>query len=728
MRRVATFAAICLYAGSIQAQNNVTIKASIKGLDAGLWVYWNPLTSSEERDSVKTTPGGFQINLQIPDGEADAYVVRIGRKYVENSLTFLYLDRGTVTIQGDGPLFKDAKTSGSQAIEDNTAYGDFIKGSPQLAGREALYKKANDLYQKKDSLGYAALEPELKRMDSTDNALTEQWILQHPSSPISAFLLSFNLGRLDLDKKAAIFNQLTPEARSNAPAKRIAHSIRVNELTGIGKTAMDFTQNDTSGKPVSLKDFRGKYVLVDFWASWCVPCRGENPNVVAAYNKYKDKNFTVISVSLDQPNGKDKWLDAIRKDQLTWTNVSDLKFWNNAVAKQYDINSIPANLLLDPDGKIIAKDLHGAELDKKLSEVLKEVVFAGRADKKYDGDKVVLYNRVTNDHDSAYVRDGQFTFSVPFKGPTRYMFYSEFEMKSKGGYSPFGILVTEPGEILIDADIDNFPASKISGSKEQDLYSGFTAESGKAEQRIMDQLTQKYGEAFMKKPDPRDDRYKQLVKDYDSLNIPAQKGEMARLNAFVKANPGSFSAVYLLDSYDRDMDLKEVEALYGTLTAAYKDSRNGKHIAAGIEARQITAIGKTAPDFAQPDTSGNMVKLSDFRGKYVLLDFWASWCGPCRAENPNVVKAFNEYRDKGFTVLSVSLDQPGKKAAWLSAIHKDGLAWTQVSDLKFWDNEAVLLYGISAVPTNLLLDPKGKIIAKDLRGEDLEKKLDAVLK
>jgi len=111
-----------------------------------------------------------------------------------------------------------------------------------------------------------------------------------------------------------------------------------------------------------------------------------------------------------------------------------------------------------------------------------------------------------------------------------------------------------------------------------------------------------------------------------------------------------------------------------------------------------------------------------------LLDFWASWCGPCRAENPNVVKAFNNYKDKNFTVLSVSLDQPGKKQSWLDAIHKDGLTWTHVSDLKFWDNAVAKEYGIRAIPQNLLLDPTGKIIAKNVRGEELEKTLEEVIK
>jgi peroxiredoxin len=142
-----------------------------------------------------------------------------------------------------------------------------------------------------------------------------------------------------------------------------------NSRPGPGAMAPDFTMNDLDGKPFSLSQLKGKYVLVDFWASWCGPCRGENPNVVAAYNKFKNKNFTILGVSLDE--NKQKWLDAIKADGLEWKHISDLKQWSSAAVPLYGFDGIPYNVLIDPTGKIIATELRGDALIRTLEEILK---------------------------------------------------------------------------------------------------------------------------------------------------------------------------------------------------------------------------------------------------------------------------------------------------------------------------------------------------------------------
>lgn len=351
------------------------------------------------------------------------------------------------------------------------------------------------------------------------------------------------------------------------------------------------------------------------------------------------------------------------------------------------------------------------------------VIFSGKADTAYNGKMVILYNKITGDHDSTLVANGRFEISVPYKEPSRYMFYSKYEVKKKGGYAPFGIIVTNPGRIQLNADMETFSNSTAPGNKENDLYLSFIKEGAPARQQIIDKLSAKYGADFSKHLNQKDPMYGEVNQYYNDLNGEFNKGQVERLGTFIKLHPNSFTALYLLNNMITVVPADKAQLYYSELTKTYKTTSYAVNIEKSIEAKNITAIGKIAPDFEQPDTLGKMVKLSDFRGQYVLVDFWASWCIPCREENPNVVKAYNSFHEKGFTVLSVSLDQPGKKEAWLNAIHHDQLIWTQVSDLKFWNNAVAKLYGIQAIPQNFLLDKDGRIIAVNIKGNDLQNKL-----
>lgn len=202
------------------------------------------------------------------------------------------------------------------------------------------------------------------------------------------------------------------------------------------------------------------------------------------------------------------------------------------------------------------------------------------------------------------------------------------------------------------------------------------------------------------------------------------------LAQFVRANPGSAISLKALAQYagfGRDLDPAAVGPLFEGLAPAVRQSPDGQDFAARLAEARRLGVGQVAPDFTQKDPSGRPVSLHDFRGQYVLLDFWASWCKPCRAENPDLVKTYQQFKSRRFTVLSVSLDRPTGREAWLKAIAADGLPWTHVSDLKFDQNEVALLYGITGVPQNLLIGPDGRVLALNLHGPELKQKLAAVL-
>ncbi|WP_316838181.1 TlpA disulfide reductase family protein [Pedobacter nutrimenti] len=357
------------------AQNTLTIHGYAPKLKDGTLIYFEPFyprrfSNQQEKETAEIRKygsfvvknGKFQSKMKIRNGEI--FILSLDRGKSE----WLCLSPGKVAITiPDTSLLKIEIDSNKTALEykmyngsRSKIYRDFA-----LAKRNwynSMETKDIPLINKKKQL-YDSLKVVVVEQDITD---CRKWIFEHPDSFINASLL-YNSQKSMADAEVKkIFLSFPKSVKNNRYGDDLQYIV---DSLLIGGYAPKFVQNDTSGRLVSLKSFKGKYVFIDFWASWCVPCRAENPNVVKAMNKYSGKNFTTISISLDSK--KDAWINAIKQDGLNWTHLSDLKEFQNEVSVKYNIYSIPDNFLIDPDGRIIASHLHGEQLLKLLDQLVK---------------------------------------------------------------------------------------------------------------------------------------------------------------------------------------------------------------------------------------------------------------------------------------------------------------------------------------------------------------------
>jgi peroxiredoxin len=323
-------------------KNNFEIVGTVTGYEDGTSVsFLNDQTGQPEKQTT-VEKGTFSIK-----GQLNGPTFRVLVFGDQPPVIPIFLENKVITLKGDKAAADQMVITGSKTHNEYVDYISQIKPYVQLFQNPAL--------RNTESL-------------SAVTKIADNFIRKNPSSYVSPIVLIQLMELGNLQKAEELFSILSADVRETDMAKYVQTQIEDSKINAIGTVMADFSQADTSGKMIDLKSFRGQYVLVDFWASWCRPCRDENPNVVSNFNKYKSKNFTVLGVSLDQ--AKPAWLNAIKMDALDWTQLSDLKGWKNDVAAQFRISSIPQNFLLDPDGKIIAKNLRGDELGRKLEELL----------------------------------------------------------------------------------------------------------------------------------------------------------------------------------------------------------------------------------------------------------------------------------------------------------------------------------------------------------------------
>lgn len=346
----------------------------------------------------------------------------------------------------------------------------------------------------------------------------------------------------------------------------------------------------------------------------------------------------------------------------------------------------------------------------------------GKADKRFEGKKLYLdYQQNGNSiTDSTVIKNGKFTFKGQADEPNyaRMVLDTEGVGKLKAQYTGDRLYFFIGNETYKFNITESLKKATISGSSLHEDFLEYINFIGGDFMDIIDQANSAFAAVPLDAPD-KEQQYAAIKQKYDQILEKRNDQQLI----FATQNPNSIFSIGALVEVANRRGTKPVESAFYNLSKELQNTINGKELAARIYADKNIIVGSIAPNFSQPDTQGNMIQLSDFKGKFVLLDFWASWCAPCRAENPNLKKAYNIYKPKGLEIFAISLDDKNSKAAWIKAIQDDGLPWIHAADLKGWRNEAAVLYGVKGVPQNYLIDPTGKIIAINIRGEELHKVL-----
>lgn len=713
MKKILVIIIFFLSALAIQSQNSsIKLSGHIKGLKGADVVLLN--ADRTEMMRVKGKGDHFSIKADVPQGDGRVYylyVPALGSLGPSMNIAYFYFFIDADNIKMDAEIKgKDLKKiSIKNSFSSNEYDALFENNSYQRQIKEVgdRYNKAfheyNDVKQS---------EANKKMLKTTSDSLELLYREQYRSflemTPThrrsdALFLILYSSGSYenvaDIKKFLGRFDD--DLVKNNYYAKLLQRKMNLIKSCEVGAIAPDFVLSNLKGESVKLSSFRGKYVLVDFWASWCGPCRKEIPNVKKIYEEYKNHNLQVVGVSIDTDEGK--WRKAVDEEQVKYLQLWDPK---RTTGELYNYRGIPFIVLISPDGKILAKQLRGEMLRQTVNKHLNEKPFeitvnlaSPRKGKVYLAYVKQRFTKI----DSLNVDGTSFAFKGVIDKPELYRVIGR-----RMGFD-VSVCVEPGGTYLLNIDSNGSCTISTSNGKEQLLMNEYLESKEPLEMKISE-LNKRYSQQKEQKKD-LENVQKQMSDCY-------YQGETVKMN-FIKKYPRSFAAMVVAGDIltNKYTELHDIYNVLDTVRYAYS------YCWASFKSKYQEAAGKwiqnkPAPDFVTKDIKGKLVKLIDFRGKYLLLDFWASWCRPCRAKMKELKAVYPKLLKKGIVVCSISLDD--KRDQWLKASKEDGIVWINTCDLKaFKDNLIAKAYKVTNVPTLFVIDPNGVIMNQNPEIEEI---------